>query len=55
MENNKYFYCYSKGLNYFLKSYGFRYVYKGINKNSMCKYFAYEKSKDLDIAIKNEL
>lgn len=51
MVNNKYFYCYSYRLMCFLKSYGFRYVRKGINPNSSSSYYLFYKSEDLDIAI----
>lgn len=51
MENNKYFYCYSYRLMCFLKSYGFRYMIKGINHNSNSTYYIFCKSYDLDKAI----
>ena len=51
MENNKYFYCYSYNMMCFLKSYGFRYVYKGFNYNSKSRYYLFNKSEDLDKAI----
>ena len=48
MGNSKYFYCYSYKLMCFLKSYGFRYVFKGKNSNSKSTYYAFKKSVDLD-------
>jgi hypothetical protein len=48
---NKYFYCYSLQLQYFLKSQGFNYITKALNPNSKCPYFMFEKSKELDLAI----
>lgn len=51
MENSKYFYCYSYRLMCFLKSYGFRYIVKGVNRNSNSHYYMFSKSDDLDTAI----
>ncbi|KAI4445113.1 hypothetical protein C823_007620 [Eubacterium plexicaudatum ASF492] len=51
MGNSKYFYCYSYKLMCFLKSYGFRYVFKGKNSNSKSTYYAFKKSVDLDNVI----
>ena len=51
MENNKYFYCYSYNMMYFLKSYVFRYICKGFNYNSKSRYYLFNKSEDLDKAI----
>jgi len=51
MVNKKFFYCYSYKLMCFLKSYGFRYISKGINTNSNSIYFVFKKSRDLDNAI----
>ena len=51
MENSKYFYCYSYRLMCFLKSYGFRYITKGMNRNSNSTYYMFYKSNDLDTAI----
>ena len=37
MGNGKYFYCYSCKLMHFLKSYGFWYLSKGLNRQ--CNYY----------------
>ena len=50
MENNN-FYCYSNRMNFFLIALKFRYISVGINKNTGKKYWVYEKSADLDLAI----
>ena len=51
MGNGKYFSCYSYKLMHFLKSYGFWYLSKGINRKSKSTYYLFEKSNDLDNAI----
>lgn len=48
---NKYFYCYSDRLHFFLYSLKFRYVSIGTNENTNKKYWTYEKSGMLDSAI----
>lgn len=50
-EKNKYFYCYSYNLAYFIKSCGIRYVNKGRNRNNNLLYYKFLKSKELDEAI----
>ena len=51
MRNSKYFYCYSCKLMHFLKSYGFWYLSKGLNRKNNSIYYLFEKSDDLDNAI----
>ena len=48
---NKYFYCYSDRLHFFLRSLKFRYVSIGTNENTNKKYWTYEKSEMLDSAV----
>ena len=50
-NNNSIFYCYSFKLAYFIKSQGIDYLFKGKNKNNNLTYFAFEKSKELDLII----
>ena len=47
MENDK-FYCYSKRLAYFIRSFNIKYLSVGINKNSNVKYYIFQKSDRLD-------
>lgn len=47
MENNS-FYCYSKRLTYFIRSFNVKYLAVGVNKNSKTKYYIFEKSDRLD-------
>jgi len=42
------FYCYSKRLFYFIRSFGIDYLSSGINGNSRNKYYVFEKSQRLD-------
>ena len=59
MEDNKIkpFYCYSRKLSYFIKSFGIDNIGYGINSNSKCKYEQFEKSERLDriIQVYNEI
>ena len=50
MDNNS-FYCYSKRLTYFIRSFNIKYLSVGINKNSNTKYYIFEKSDRLDAII----
>lgn len=56
MENHK-FYCYSKRLFHFIKSFNIDYLSVGINTKSHNKYFVFEKSDKLDkiISLYNEV
>ena len=49
--NKNCFYCYSDRLHHFLASVNFRYITIGSNKNTNKRYWVYEKSDDLDLAI----
>lgn len=49
--NDKYYYCYSTRLYHFLTSVKFRYISEGINQSTNKKYWMYEKSQTLDLAI----
>lgn len=49
---NKIFYCYSVKMKDFLKSQGFVYIAKALNPNSQKPYFMFDKSVELDEAIK---
>jgi len=49
--DNKYFYCYSKRLMYFLKAMKFDYIHNKINKNTNVRYWTFEKSIKLDEAL----
>lgn len=49
--DNKYFYCYSDRMNFFLRALKFRYVSSGINSNTNKRYWMYEKCENLDSAI----
>ena len=49
---NKFFYCYSIKMKDFLKSQGFVYITKALNPNSQKPYFMFNKSMELDEAIK---
>ena len=49
MENN--FYCYSKRMSLFIRSFGISYLSVGINENTKAKYFVFEKSERLDKVI----
>lgn len=51
MENNNYFYCYSKRLMYFLKSMDFSFDDKNVNLNTNTKYWTFKKSDKLDKAL----
>ena len=51
MQMNNNFYCYSKRMNFFLMALKFQYISTSINKNTNKKYWVYEKSADLDLAI----
>ena len=46
MDNK--FYCYSKRLAYFIRSFNVKYLSAGTNKNSNTKYYIFEKSDRLD-------
>lgn len=48
---NRYFYCYSSRLSYFIRSFGIKYLETGINKNTNTKYYKFEKSNRLDAVI----
>ncbi|WP_408631363.1 DUF5659 domain-containing protein [Mediterraneibacter hominis] len=48
MEKNNIFYCYSKRMSYFIRSFGIQYISIGFNKNTNTKYYIFEKSKQLD-------
>lgn len=50
-DRSKYFYCYSKRMQKFLSIFGFKYVDKGVNKNTNIEYYTYLKSEELDRAI----
>lgn len=50
-ENDTYF-CYSKRLSYFLRSF-ISYEDTGINKNTNTKYYTFKKSNRLDNLIKH--
>lgn len=54
---NELFYCYSKRMAYFIRSYNIKYVNVGINKRTNTKYYVFPKSKRLDeiIAFYNEV
>ena len=45
---NKNFYCYSKRLAYFIRSFNVKYLCVRVNKNSNTKYYIFEKSDRLD-------
>ena len=49
---NKYFYCYSNKLSYFIRTFGIKYLDIGINPNTNTKYYMFEKSDRLDKVIK---
>lgn len=46
MENC--FYCYSKRLSYFIRSFGLQYISVGINSKTHVRYHVFEKSEKLD-------
>lgn len=46
MDNK--FYCYSKRLAYFIRSFNIKYLTVGFNHNSHVKYYVFEKSDRLD-------
>ena len=50
MDNNK-FYCYSKRLFHFIKSFDIDYLFYGVNATSHNKYYVFEKSDKLDKVI----
>lgn len=43
-----YFYCYSKRMSYFIRSFGISYANRGINSNTKITYYKFEKSERLD-------
>jgi len=49
--SNKYFYCYSRRLMFFLRSMKFSYYTTGVNSNTDVKYWTFEKSARLDNAL----
>lgn len=50
---NKLFYVYSKRLKYFLNAMGFRWVKSELNPKTSCRYWAFNKSQNLNDAIKD--
>lgn len=42
------YYCYSKRLFYFIKSFGISYISSGINRNTNTHYYLFNKSERLD-------
>jgi hypothetical protein len=50
MDNNN-FYCYSKRMYHFLSFLGIRYNSIGENSNTKQRYWVYDKSQKLDLAI----
>ena len=46
-----YFYCYSKKMSYFIRSFGIRFISCDVNKNTNTKYYVFEKSDRLDKVI----
>ncbi len=56
-HENSFFHCYSFNLYHFLKSQGFKYIKKLKNQTNNLTYFTFEKSDELNFAIKkwNEL
>ena len=51
-HKNSFFHCYSFNLYHFLKSQGFSYIKKSKNKTNNLTYFTFEKSNELNSAIK---
>lgn len=49
---SNYFYCYSKRMCYFIRSFDVKYAEIGINKKSGNTYYLFEKSERLDKIIK---
>lgn len=45
------YYCYSKRLFYFIKSFGINYISSGINCNTNTHYYVFNKSERLDKVI----
>lgn len=50
MENNKFF-CYSKRMAHFIRSFDIQYINVGINRRTNIKYYVFEKSDKLDRVI----
>lgn len=50
MKNH--FYCYSKRMSYFIRSFGISYISRGINTNTQITYYKFEKSERLDKIIR---
>ena len=48
---NKYFYCYSIRLAYFIRAFDIRYINIGENLKSHTKYYVFNKSEKLDHVI----
>lgn len=49
---NNYFYCYSKRMSYFIRSFGISYLSRGVNSNTHMPYCKFEKSERLDEVIR---
>lgn len=51
------YYCYSKRLFHFIKSFGIDYVFVSVNRNTNTRYYAFKKSEELDkiIILYNEV
>lgn len=47
-----YFYCYSKRMSYFIRSFGISYISRGINTNTKISYYKFKKSERLDEIIR---
>lgn len=47
-SQNKYFYCYSKRMSLFIRSFNIRYSDSDVNKNTNTKYYLFEKCERLD-------
>ena len=56
-KSNKYFYCYSKRMYFFIRSFNISYKSKALNKNSNTYFYLFEKSEKLDkiIALYNQV
>ena len=48
---SNYFYCYSKKMYHFIAAFDIKYLNIGVNSNTKCRYYVFEKSKKLDKVI----
>lgn len=46
-----YFYCYSKKMYHFIAAFDIKYLNIGVNSNTKCRYYVFEKSERLDKVI----